>query len=101
MRSVCPLQLASKEGEEEEEEEGGGAPPTEPASKHTSSIGGASFNFINSIIGAGIIGGWGHPLCMYLYILVVASQMVVGACYNMLVFDLTTFTYLHILMSTP
>ena len=26
--------------------------------KHTSSLAGASFNFINSIIGAGIIGGW-------------------------------------------
>ena len=39
----------------EGEGEGLGELPT-GGNKHTSSIGGASFNFINSIIGSGIIG---------------------------------------------
>ena len=44
--------------------------------KHTSSIPGASFNFINSIIGAGIIGGlcaW--ILCIHLSFLGIPSAL--------------------------
>lgn len=39
-----------------EESDGTGDKQVLPERKHMSSIGGASFNFINSIIGSGIIG---------------------------------------------
>ena len=46
-----------EEGEEKEEVDGAKMQVAETQSKKsTSSIGGASFNFINSIIGSGIIG---------------------------------------------